>query len=172
MTMGLAVVASLWIAAVAAQPPAGKVPPELGREMAEAIVAANKALGLESWPAHGVEPCVDRGGEGTTAKDVSAADTRRCAEKALAVDDFPNLGKGYALAIPMSSIGPITVVALGMDAAAGFAAYSCDPGRKCLPTKIQPATKWGKRLVERQQKACAEPETVWIPATARVCPGP
>jgi hypothetical protein len=172
MTMGLTFVASWWMAAIAAQPPAAKVPAELGREMAEAIVAANKALGLESWPAHGVEPCVDRGGEGTTAKDVSAADTRRCAEKALADGDFSNLGKGYALAIPMSSIGPITVVALGMEAAAGFAAYSCDPGRKCLPTKIQPGTKWGKRLVERQQKACAEPETVWIPANARVCPGP
>ncbi|HEY8927183.1 MAG TPA: hypothetical protein VIU64_22525 [Polyangia bacterium] len=170
--MGLAFVASLWMAAAGAQPAPAKVPPELGREMAEAIVAVNKALGLESWPAQGVEPCVDRGGEGTTAKDVSAADTRRCAEKALAVDDFPNLGKGYALAIPMSSIGPITVVALGMEAAAGFAAYSCDPGRKCLPTKIQPGTKWGKRLVERQQKACAAPETVWIPATARVCPSP
>jgi len=172
MTMGLAFVVSGWMAAVATQPPATKVPPELGREMAEAIIAANKALGLESWPAQGVEPCVDRGGEGTASKDVTAAETRRCAEKALGGDDFPNLGKGYALAIPMSAIGPITVVALGMDAATGFAAYSCDPGRKCLPTKIQPGTKWGKRLVERQQKACAETETVWIPAAARVCPGP
>jgi len=172
MTTGLAFVVSWWMAAVAAQPPATKVPADLGREMAEAIIAANKALGLESWPAQGVEPCVDRGGEGTASKDVSAAETRRCAEKALGEDDFPNLGKGYALAIPMSSIGPITVLALGMDAAAGFAAYSCDPGRKCLPTKIQLGTKWGKRLIERQQKACAETETVWIPAAARVCPGP
>jgi len=176
MTTGLAFVASWWMSAVAAAaaapPPVAKVPAELGHEMAEAIIAANKALGLESWPAQGVEPCVDRGGEGTASKDVSAAETRRCAEKALGDGDFPNLGKGYALAIPMSSIGPITVVALGMEAAAGFAAYSCDPGRKCLPTKIQSGTKWGKRLVERQQKACAEAETVWIPATARVCPGP
>ena len=113
MTTGLAFVVSWWMAAVAAQPPATKVPADLGREMAEAIIAANKALGLESWPAQGVEPCVDRGGEGTASKDVSAAETRRCAEKALGEDDFPNLGKGYALAIPMSSIGPITVLRWG-----------------------------------------------------------
>src|SRR4051812_29770189 len=94
MTTGFALVVSCWMAMVAAQPPAAKVPAELGREMAEAIMAANKALGLESWPAQGVEPCVDRGGEGTASKDVTAAETRRCAEKALGGDDFPNLGKG------------------------------------------------------------------------------
>ena len=169
MSAGLSLVISLWMVA-AAPSTASKVPPDIAREMAEAVIAVNKALGLESWPAHGAEPCVDRGGEGSTAKDVTAADTRRCAEKAVA-SGFPQLGTAYALAVPMSSIGPITVLSLGMAEAAGFAAYSCDPGRKCAPTKIQPGTKWGKRMVERQQKACSEPETLWFPAAARVCPG-
>ena len=172
MTIGLALVPLAWLTTVASSAPAaapGKVPPAIAREMADAVIAVNKALGLESWPAQGIQPCVDRGGEGTTAKDVSAADTRRCAEQATA-NGFPELGKGYALAITMSSIGPITVVALGMDQASGFAAYSCDPGRKCPPTKIQPSTKWGKRMVERQQQACRAAETVWLPASARVCP--
>jgi hypothetical protein len=161
-------VISLW-AAAAAPSTAGKVPPDIAREMADAVMAVNKALGLESWPLQGAVPCVDRGGEGSLAKDVTAADTRRCAEQALA-SGFPQLGKAYALAVPMSAIGPITVLALGMAEAAGFAAYSCDPGRKCAPTKIQPGTKWGKRMVERQQKVCAEAETLWFPAAARVCP--
>jgi len=156
--------------AAPATPPAPvtKVPAAVAQEMAAAIVAVNKALGLESWPAHGVAPCVDRGGEGTMAKDVSAAETRRCAEGALA-SGFPSLGKSYALAITMTSFGPSTVVALGTGDAAGFGAYSCDPGRKCLPTKMQATTKWGKRLLERQQKACAETETVWLPAATRLC---
>jgi hypothetical protein len=165
MTTGI-VFAALWMAAA----PAPKVPPDVAREMADAIIAVNKALGLESWPAHGAEPCVDRGGEGTTAKDVTAADTRRCGEKAVAAG-FPQLGKAYALAVTMTAVGPITVVALGLGEAAGFAAYSCDPGRKCPPIRISASNKWGKRMVERQQKACAEAETVWIPAAARVCPG-
>jgi hypothetical protein len=163
--MTAAVIALLWLAAT---PPVAKVPPPTAQEMSAAIVAVNKALGLESWPNHGAHPCVDRGGEGTMGKDVSAADTRRCAEAALA-SGFPLLGKSYALAIAMTAYGPSTVIALGMADAAGFGAYSCDPGRKCLPTKIQPSTKWGKRLGERQVKACAETETVWLPAAARVC---
>jgi len=148
--------------------PVVKVPPAVAQEMAAAIVAVNKALGLESWPAHGAAPCVDRGGEGTMAKDVSAADTRRCAEGALA-SGFPSLGKSYALAIAMTSFGPSTIIAVGTGDAAGFGAYSCDPGRKCLPTKMQASTKWGKRLLDRQQKACAETETLWVPAAVRLC---
>jgi len=167
MSAVVLVAASLWMAAS----PTAKVPPDLAREMADAVVAVNKALGLESWPTHGARPCVDRGGEGTTAKDVTADDVRRCADEAVA-SGFPQLGKGYALAIPMSAVGPVTVVALGMADGAGWAAYSCDPGRKCPPTKIQPGTKWGKRMVERQQRACAESTTVWLPAAARVCAEP
>jgi len=160
-------VATLWLATAAA--PVAKVPSALGQEMADAIVAVNKALGLESWPAHGAQPCVDRGGEGSLTKDVSADDTRRCAGQALG-KDFPQLGKGYALAILMSSGGPSTVIAVGEGEADGFGAYSCDPGKKCLPTRIQVTTKWGKRLAERQQKACGAPDTVWFPADGRVCP--
>jgi len=167
MTTGT-LVATLWLATAAATPVA-KVPAPLGQEMADAIVAVNKALGLESWPAHGAQPCVDRGGEGSLTKDVSADDTRRCAGQALA-KDFPQLGKGYALAILMTSGGPSTVIAVGKGEADGFGAYSCDPGRKCLPTRIQVTTKWGKRLAERQQKACGAPDTVWFPADGRVCP--
>jgi hypothetical protein len=169
MLVALSLVLSLGMAA-AAPSTASKVPPEIAREMAEAVIAVNKALGLESWPSRGAVPCVDRGGEGSLAKDVTAADTRRCTEQAVA-SGFPRLGKAYALAIAMSAIGPITVLALGMAEASGFAAYSCDPGRKCPPTKIQPGTKWGKRMLERQQKMCAEAETLWFPAATRVCPG-
>ncbi|HEX2656628.1 MAG TPA: hypothetical protein VHU40_00080, partial [Polyangia bacterium] len=63
-------------------------------------------------------------------------------------------------------------IAVGTGDAAGFGAYSCDPGRKCLPTKMQASSKWGKRLLERQQKACAEAETLWFPASVRLCVGP
>lgn len=166
MTNGT-LMAALWLATAAA--PVAKVPSALGQEMGDAIVAVNKALGLESWPAHGAQPCVDRGGEGSQSKDVSVDDTRRCASEALA-KGFPELGKGYVLAILMTSGGPSTVIALGKAEADGFGAYSCDPGKKCLPTRIQTTTKWGKRLLERQQKACGATDTVWFPSDARVCP--
>ena len=167
MTFTGTLMAAMWLATAAA--PVAKVPPALGQEMSEAIVAVNKALGLESWPQHGAQPCVDRGGEGTMAKDVTAADVRRCAGEALA-KGFPQLGKGYALAILMAPVGPSTVIALGTTEADGFGAYSCDPGKKCLPTKMQARTKWGKRLLDRQQQACGAADTVWFPAEARVCP--
>jgi hypothetical protein len=155
---------------LAASPgPAAKLPPAVAHEMSDAIVAVNKALGLESWPLHGATPCVDRGGEGTMAKDVSAADTRRCGEAAL-TGELAGLGKTYAIAVLMAEPGPITAIALGMGDAAGWGAYSCDPGRKCPPTKVQPGSKWGQRMVDRQQKACADSATVWFPAAARVCP--
>ncbi|HXI58264.1 MAG TPA: hypothetical protein VNO55_19490 [Polyangia bacterium] len=154
---------------LAAQP-AAKVPPPVAKEMTEAIVAVNKALGLESWEAHGVKPCVDRGGEGAGSKDVSAEDTRTCAQSAIA-DNFPGLGKTFALGILMAPIGPVTVVAFGLGDLAGWGAYSCDPGRKCLPAKIDPGTKWGKRLYDRRIKACQQATTVWFPADARACEG-
>src|SRR5437762_3132878 len=111
MLVACSLVISLWMAAAAPSTPS-KVPPEIAREMADAVIAVNKALGLESWPSQGAVPCVDRGGEGSQAKDVSAADTRRCTEQAIA-SGFPQLGKAYAIAVPMSAIGPITVLALG-----------------------------------------------------------
>jgi hypothetical protein len=154
---------------LAAQP-AAKVPPPVAKEMTEAIIAVNKVLGLESWEAHGVKPCVDRGGEGAGSKDVSAEDTRTCAQTAIA-DNFPGLGKSFALAILMAPIGPVTVVAFGLGDVAGWGAYSCDPGRKCLPARIDPATKWGRRLYDRRIKACQQATTVWFPAGARACEG-
>jgi hypothetical protein len=156
----------------AAKPPGakpGKLAPAVGKEMADAIVAVNKSLGLESWPAHGVKPCIDRGGQGILAKDVTPEDTKRCASAAVE-KGLPELGKSYVLAVLMGGIGPVTVIALGAGDAAGWAAYSCDPTRACKAMKINPANKWGKRLAERQAKACSEPGTLWFPAGQRVCP--
>lgn len=161
---------SIGISLLLATPAAAKVPPPVAKEMADTIVAVNKALGLESWEARGVKPCVDRGGEGANIKDVSAEDTRTCAQSGLGTS-FPSLGKSYVLAILMAAIGPVTVVAFGVGEYAGWGAYSCDPGRKCPPTRIDPATKWGKRLLERQTKACQQTTTVWFPADARACDG-
>jgi hypothetical protein len=161
----------LWLATAGAAPtPAsGKLPSDVGKEMAEAVVALDKALGLESWPMHGDKPCIDRGGLGATARDVTVEETRNCAASAIATG-FPALGKSYGLAVLMASIGPMTVVALGTGEAAGWGAYSCDPGRKCLPTKLTPANKWGKRMLERQTKACTDPTTIWFPPAQKVCP--
>jgi hypothetical protein len=167
------VAAAMWVTVTAATTgaataPAAKLPPETAKEMADAIVAVNKALGLESWPMHDIKPCVDRGGQGITAKDVSVEDARKCAATAVE-KGFPELGKSYGLAVLMVPIGPLTVIALGTGEAAGWGAYSCDPGRNCRPIKID-ASKWGKRLAERQAKACAESTTIWFPAAQRVCP--
>jgi hypothetical protein len=158
-------------APAAANPtPAGKLAPNVSKQMTESIVAINKSLGLESWPMHGAQPCVDRGGQGITAKDVTPADTRKCAATAIATG-FPDLGKSYVLAIPMASIGPVTVIALGIGDSAGWGAYSCDPDRKCNPVKVGAASKWGKRMAERQAKACGETTTLWFPESQRACPG-
>src|SRR3954462_1280473 len=105
--------ATLWAATGPVAPAApGKLVPVTAKEMADAIIAVNKALGLESWPMRGATPCIDRGGQGITAKDVKPDDARKCA--ASAIDKgFPELGKSYVLAILMASIGPVTVIALG-----------------------------------------------------------
>lgn len=161
-------------AAPPAPPPApppvpGKLPAAAGKEMTEVILAVNKALGLESWPARGVQPCVDRGGQGITTKNVGAEEARKCAASALD-KNYPGLGKSYVLAIPMATIGPVTVLAIGIGEANGWAAYSCDPDRKCAPVKLSTPSKWGKRIAERQAKACADPATLWFPADQRACP--
>jgi hypothetical protein len=168
VAIGLSVVMA---AATAPTPgsPAGKLAPPIAKEMADAIIAVNKSLGLESWPAHGVKPCIDRGGQGILAKDVTPEDARKCAtaavEKAL-----PELGKSYVLAILMGAIGPVTVIALGAGEATGWGAYSCDPTRACKPMKINPGNKWGKRLDERRAKVCADAATIWLPAGQKACP--
>jgi hypothetical protein len=147
---------------------AGKLAPEVAKEMTEAIVAVNKSLGLESWPQHGATPCVDRGGQGITAKSVTPEDTRKCASAALE-KNFPGLGKSYVLAIPMVSLGPMTVLALGIGDSDGWAAYSCDPERKCNPVKVGAPSKWGKRVAERKTKACSEATTLWFPENQKAC---
>ena len=161
------VLAFLYLAA-AADAPAAKLPADLAQEMADAVVAIDKALGLESWGAHGNKPCIDRGGLGATAKDVGVEETRKCAATGLD-KGLPSLGKSYVLAILMADIGPVTVVALGTGDAAGWGAYSCDPGRKCPPAKLDAGKKWGKRLIDRRAKACAEPKTIWFPPEKRAC---
>ena len=147
----------------------GKLAPDVSKEMMEAIVATNKSLGLESWPMHAVKPCVDRGGQGITAKDVTPEETRKCATSALD-KGFPELGKSYVLAIPMAEVGPVTVLAIGIGGSEGWGAYSCDPDRKCLPVKIGGTAKWSKRIAERQQKACSDATTLWFPADQKSCP--
>jgi hypothetical protein len=154
----------LWLAAAPA-----KLAPDLAKEMSEAVLAVDKALGLESWPSHGVKPCIERAGAENPTQDVSRDDTRKCAESAVE-KGFPGLGKSYVVAVLMAPMGPITVVAFGLEEAQGWAAYSCDPGRKCPPTAMDATKKWGKRVVERQKKACASESTIWLPAKGRACP--
>jgi hypothetical protein len=147
---------------------AGKLAPEIAKEMADAIIAINKSLGLESWPAHGVKPCIDRGGQGILAKDVTPEDARKCATAAVE-KGLPGLGKSYVVAILMGAIGPVTVIALGTGEQDGWGAYSCDPTRACKPMKINPGNKWGKRLDERRTKACGDATTIWLPAGQKAC---
>ena len=142
-----------------------KVPEPLSKEMQAAIVAVDKALGLESY---NDKPCVDRGGQYGRAKDVSAEDTKKCAQSAIE-KGFPQLGKGYVIAILMTGVGPMTVIALATGENADWGAYSCDPGRKCAPVNMTQDGKWQKRMAERRARACADPATVWLPAKA--CPG-
>jgi hypothetical protein len=117
---------------------------------------------------HDIKPCIDRGGQGITAKDVTPEETRKCAAAAVE-KGFPELGKSYVLAIPMADVGPVTVLAIGIGDSAGWGAYSCDPDRKCLPVKVGSPNKWGKRIAERIAKACAESTTLWFPADKRSC---
>jgi hypothetical protein len=152
---------------VAAAP--AKLAPELAKEMSEAVLAVDKALGLESWPSHGAVPCIQRPGPENPTADVSRDDTRKCAASAIE-KGFPALGKSYVLAVLMAGMGPITVVAFGLEEAQGWAAYSCDPGRKCAPVAMDPSKKWGKRVIERQKKACASEATIWLPPKSRACP--
>jgi hypothetical protein len=168
----LLLLAAAFVAEGAAKPAAGsgKLAPAVAKEMTESIVAVNKALGLESWPLRGATPCVDRGGQGITAKSVSAEDTRKCAGTAIE-KKFPELGKSYVLAIPMVSLGPMTVIALGIGDSDGWGAYSCDPERKCTPVKVGADSKWGKRMAERKARACSDETTVWLPADQKACGG-
>jgi len=166
--MGAMIAWMLWAAADTAVGPAAKLPVPVAKEMTAAIVALNQTLGLESWPAPAGEPCLDRGGLEATAKDVSRDDAKKCAEQALD-SGFAELGKSYVIGIVMGQIGPITVFAVGKDAAEGWGAYSCDPKRKCPPTKLGGPSKQAKRLADRYRRACADKTTIWLPDREGVC---
>ena len=159
----------VWTLLVAGAP-AAKLPGSVAKEMTEAVVSVNKVLGLENWPVYGQKPCVDRGGLEATIRDVNSEETRQCASTALA-KGFLGLGKDYAIGIPMAGIGPVTVFAIGRGEAEGWGAYSCDPSRKCNPTKLSAASKQAKRLAERYHRACLDPKTVWFPNREGVCEG-
>jgi len=159
---------TLCAAAEAATGPVAKLPAPVAKEMATAVVELNKVLGLESWPAQGFESCLDRGGLEATAKDVSAEDTKKCADTALDAG-FPELGRSYVIGIPMAGIGPVTVFAIGLAQAEGWGAYSCDTTRKCPPTKLNGPSKQAKRLADRYRRACADSATIWLPAREGVC---
>jgi hypothetical protein len=103
-----------------------------------------------------------------TAKDVSRDDTEKCAERALDAG-FTQLGKSYVVGIVMGQIGPVTVFAIGKGEADGWGAYSCDPSRKCPPTKLAAPSKQAKRLAERYRRACADKTTIWLPDREGVC---
>ena len=159
----------VWTLLVAGAP-AAKLPTVTAKEMTDVIISINKALGLESWTTEGEKACVDRGGLEATAKDVNAEDTRRCASTAI-THGFPGLGTDYVVGIPMAHIGPVTVFAIGLGEAEGWGAYSCDPKRRCNPTKLNAGSKQAKRLSERYAKACADAQTVWFPNREQVCAG-
>ena len=126
--------ALVWTLLIAGDPSA-KLEASVGKEMTTAIIAVNKALGLETWAAHGAQPCVDRGGLEALGKDVGPEETRRCASAAI-TKGFPGLGANYVLGIPMVDIGPVTVFAIGIADSDGWGAYSCDPSRMCGPTTL------------------------------------
>jgi hypothetical protein len=159
----------VWTLLVAGDP-AAKLPAATAKEMTDVIIAVNKALGLENWETAGEKSCVDRGGLEATIKEVSVEDTRQCASTAIA-RGFSGLGKDYALGIPMAHIGPVTVFAIGIGEAEGWGAYSCDPKRRCAPTKLSAGSKQAKRLTERRAKACAGAQTVWFPNRDQACAG-
>ena len=166
--MPVTIVWMLW-AAVEAAGPVAKLPVPVAKEISAALVELNKVLGLESWPSQGFKSCLDRGGLEATARDVSAEDTKKCADTALE-SGFPELGKSYVVGIPMAGIGPVTVFAIGLGGAEGWGAYSCDATRgKCPPTKLDGPSKQAKRLADRYRRACADKATIWLPAREGVC---
>ena len=135
---------------------------------------------------HDIKPCIDRGGPGITAKEVTPDESRKCAASALE-KGFPELGKSYVLAIPMAEIGPVTVLAIGVAGSEGWGAYSCDPDRKCLPVKIGSRQQVGQAdrrtdrprlrrvrhaLVPRRQAPARAPRGGCHRATARAATAP
>jgi hypothetical protein len=134
--------------------------PKAGKEMAQALEAINKSLGLESWP----KPHCLKWGYG---HEITPAEVRACADQALKGATLPELGQSYVIAILMSAVGPQTVIAIATDAP-GWAVLSCDPGKPC-PPRHAGEDKMGKRVVDRTERACKQDTTIWYPEK-RGCP--
>ena len=128
--------------------------PKAAKEMAAAVEAVNKQLGLESYP----PPHCLKWGFG---HQITVEEVRGCVELALKSAGGSELGKSYVIAVLMSEVGPQTVVALSLDAP-GWAALSCDPGKPC-PPRHAGTDKLGKRVVDRSERACKGATTVWFP---------
>lgn len=128
--------------------------PKAGKEMTQTVEAINRALALESYP----PPHCLKWGYG---HEITAAEVRACAEGALKAAPPPELGQSYVIAILMAGVGPQTVIALALDAP-GWAVLSCDPGKPC-PPRHAGDDKMGKRVVDRTDRACKGPGTIWLP---------
>lgn len=135
-----------------AEPP--KVAPDVAKEMAHAMQLLDGALGLESYPP---PHCL----KWSSGKPITAEETRSCAQKALAGQTLPSLGKHYVIAVLMAEVGPQTLIALSLDAP-DWAVLSCDPGKPC-PPRHAGSDKMGKRVVDRTTRACASASTIWLP---------
>jgi hypothetical protein len=134
--------------------------PKAGKEMAQAIEAINKSLGLESYP----EPhCLKR----SIDHQITPEEVKKCGEAAL--HDFSALGKDYVIAVLMAAVGPQTVIVIALDAP-GWVTLSCDPGKPC-PPRHAGTDKMGKRVVDRLDRACKNTTTVWFPEK-KGCPAP
>jgi hypothetical protein len=145
---------ALWLVLAIAPGMASAQKPAAAKEMEHALAVLNQSLGLESYP----EPhCLKREYGHMT---FTPAEVRACAEKALK-EGFPGLGKSYAIAVLMASVGPSTLIAIALDAP-GWAVLSCDPGKPCPPRKSG-TDKMGKRVAERLERACKNDTTVWLP---------
>jgi hypothetical protein len=128
--------------------------PKAGKEMAQAVEAVNRALGLESYPP---PHCLAWG----FGHQITVEEVRGCVDKALAASTLPELGKSYVLAVLMAPVGPQTLIAISLDAP-GWAVLSCDPGKPC-PPRHAGSDKMGKRVVDRTERACKGDKTIWIP---------
>ncbi len=126
--------------------------PKAAKEMGQAVVAANKALGLESYPP---PHCLSWG----IGHEVTPDQVQRCATEAL--QGLSSLGKDFVLAVLMSQVGPQTVIAVALDAP-GWVSLSCDPGKAC-PPRHAGTDKMGKRVVDRLDRACKNATTLWFP---------
>jgi hypothetical protein len=133
---------------------ADKPGPAAGKEMAQALAALDRSLGLESYP----PPHCLKWGFG---HQITREEVQKCADEALKGATLPELGKSYVIAVLMAEIGPQTLIAISLDQP-GWAVLSCDPGKPCPPRKAG-TDKMGKRVVDRTERACKNATTIWLP---------